>query len=136
MSLLPCPRPPGENRGVPCDVLRCDNPFQSGLNVGIAGSGPIDVRLCGEHQAQIDQGARWLYQWEDRCLLMGRDLPPRAVKAEAKEFLSPDGITRVFTFVVEDHEGGQRDYEFELPSEFRDGIKRILDRGRGGAGPA
>lgn len=117
-----------------CHVLRCGNPSRSSFNVGSPGSGPIDVRLCEEHQAQIGQGARWLYPLDEQAseaqVLMGRDLPPRAVKVNAKGFLSPDGIARVFAFVVEDYEGNQREYEFELPPEVADGMKRIIDRGR------
>lgn len=114
-----------------CQVLRCGNPVRSSLNVGTPGGGPIDVGLCDEHQAQIDRGDRWLYQWEENHLLMGRDLPLRLVQFKAEGFRSPDGIARVFTFVVEDHEGNQREHEFELPPEFADDIKRITDRGRG-----
>ena len=59
---------------------------------------------------------------------MGRDLPSRTVQVKAQGLLSPNGITRLFTFVVEDHEGNQRDVECELPPEFGDDIERIQPR--------
>jgi hypothetical protein len=71
-----------------CDVLRCPNPGRFQFNAGTPESGPYDVSLCEEHQAAIDQGADWIYQLEEENragrLLMGRDLPPRAVGATAK----------------------------------------------------
>ena len=123
-----------------CEVLRCGNPVRSGFNVGTPESGPIDAGVCEEHKSQIDQGARWLYQYEEVSegrLLMGRDLPPRAVECRSRGLISPDGVTWLFTFELEKPDGSQHEVEFELPPEIADGVWRILGRGRreAGAGP-
>lgn len=116
-----------------CNVLRCGNPVQSILNVGPAGH-PIEMAICEDHQSQIDQGARWLYDsGADRGgeLRMARDLSPRVVKANAKGGLrSQDGATRLFTLIVEKHDGEQSEVEFELPPKIAEGFWRVLDRGR------
>jgi hypothetical protein len=119
-----------------CEVLRCASPAASVLDVGTPGSGGVDVGICAEHQSQIDHGARWLFEWEEGSegrlgrLLMGRDLPPRVVKWKARALVSPDGVSRVFSFEVEIPGGSQREVEFELPpGEIADGVWRVLDRG-------
>jgi hypothetical protein len=119
-----------------CEVLRCGKPAASVLDVGTAGSGPVDVGLCAEHQSQIGHGARWLFEWQDGGagrpgrLLMGRDLPPRVVRWKATGLVSPDGVTRVFSFEVENPDRSRREVAFELPpGEIADGVWRVLDRG-------
>lgn len=120
--------------------MRCGNPVHFSINVGVPGSGPIDVGVCAEHHAEIGQGARWLYEYEEGNegrlgrLLMGRDMPPRAAKAAVRGLLSADGIVRLFTFEVENPDGSQHEYEFELSAEIADGVWQILGRGRGEAG--
>jgi hypothetical protein len=119
-----------------CEVLRCGNPAASVLDVGTPGSGPIDVGICAPHQSQIGHGARWVFEWEEGSggrlgrLLMGRDLPPRVVTWKVRGLVSPDGLTRVFSFQVENPDGSRREVEFELPpGEIADGVWRVLDRG-------
>ncbi len=99
-------------------------------NVAPAGSSRIDAAVCEEHQSQIDQGAPWRYLYEDRRLLMGQDVPGRVVRATAKGLVSPDGMTRLFTFVIEDQDGDQREVDFELPSEIAEGVWRVASRDR------
>jgi hypothetical protein len=119
---------------VDCDVLRCGKPGRSQFNAGTPESGPYDVSLCEQHQAAIDQGARWIYQIEEENragrLLMGRDLPPRAVAARAKGLLTSDGTRSLFTFVVEDANGSQREIEFEVPPDIAESVWRVVSRGR------
>ena len=113
-----------------CDVLRCGNLASCVINVAPAGSGRIDAAVCEEHQSQIDQGAPWRYLYEDRRLLMGQDVPSRVVRATAKGLVSPDGTTSLFTFVIEDQDGDQREVDFELPSEIAEGVWRVASQDR------
>src|SRR5487761_105527 len=121
-----------------CNVLRCGNPVTSILDVGPTWQ-RIEVSICDEHQTQIDQGARWLYQSDEHPtgrLLMGQDLPPRAVNITKKGGLrSPEGRPMIFTFTLENHNGDQDDTEFELPPDLAEGLWRILDRDRRKPGP-
>jgi hypothetical protein len=123
-----------------CNVLRCSNPAQSFFNAGTPESGRLDVGVCEEHQSQIEQGARWIYQPAEKIpggrVLMGRDLPARVVEVNVTSgLLAPEGMTRLFTLVVEDHGGSQRGVDFELPPDIAEGVWRVLNRGRGKAGP-
>jgi hypothetical protein len=119
-----------------CDVLRCANPIEEVLSVGDSGTGPIDAGVCGEHDAQIKQGARWVYRWGEESgarLLMGQDLPARIVRASAPGGLRcPEGKTRIFTLTVEKPGGHQDDVDFELPPPVSDMIWQILNRDRVG----
>lgn len=100
----------------------------------------IDVAICADHQSQIAQGARWVYDPNvDHLgeLRMGRDLPPRLVSANSKGGLrSSDGPARLFTFVIRKHDGEEREIEFELPPELADGFAAMASRGRRPPGPA
>jgi hypothetical protein len=136
----PAPYLAGNVSEMACEVLRCGNPADSVLIVSPPGTPLMEAAVCQEHQSQIDQGDRWLYRYEEASgsrLLMGRDLPLRAVHVKVKSgFTCPGGMTRLFAVVLEDHEGSPRDVEFELPPEIADGIWRVLGRGREEPGPA
>jgi hypothetical protein len=123
-----------------CDVLRCGNPGRSQFNAGTPESGPYDVSLCEEHQTAIDQGADWIYQLEEENragrLLMGRDLPPRAVEARAKNYPLASGRRRsIFTFVVEGPDASRHEVEFEVPPYIAEGVWCVVSRGRRNAEP-
>jgi hypothetical protein len=99
----------------------------------------MEAAICGEHKSRIDQGARWLYQpaeVSEGALLMGRDLPPRAVDVSAKELISPDGHTWRFTFMVEKPDGSQREQDLEMAPDVAEGVWRALGIDREAAGPA
>jgi hypothetical protein len=124
-----------------CEVLRCGNAAAEVLDISIPRSGPMSAGICVKHKAQIDQGARWVYEQEKGNegrpgrLLMDRDLPPRALEeSRARTLISPDGVTKVFSLVLEKPDGSREDVEFELPPRVADFVWRILSRGRGGTG--
>jgi hypothetical protein len=123
-----------------CNVLRCSNPARSFFNVGTPESGRFDVGVCEEHRSQIEQGARWIYQPAEKIpggrVLMGRDLPPRVVEVNVTSgLLGPEGMTRLFTLMVENHDSSRREVDFELPPGIAEGVWRVLNRGRGRAEP-
>jgi hypothetical protein len=117
-----------------CEVLRCGSPAQSFFDVGNPRSGPIDVGVCQEHQAQIEQDAHWLYAWEAPAgarLLIGEDLMPRVVKLTTRRFTTVGGEkTRAFTFEAVAHDGSPRDIDIELPPEMAESVWRVLTRDR------
>jgi hypothetical protein len=134
---LACATQAGNVSEMECEVPRCGNPVESVLDVSPPGSGPVDVGVCAKHRSEIGRGARWLFEREEGSdgrlgrLLMGRDLPPRVVRAQSRTLTSSDGVTRLFTFEVDRFNGSRREVEFELPpGEIADGIWRILGRGR------
>jgi hypothetical protein len=94
----------------------------------------MESAVCSEHKSQIDQGARWLYQPAEASggrLLMGRDLPPRAVGAGSKPLLSSEGRVSRFTFVVEKYDGSQSEVVLEMSPDVADCVWQVLNRGRG-----
>jgi hypothetical protein len=94
----PAPYLAGNVSEMACEVLRCGNPADSVLIVSPPGTPLMEAAVCQEHQSQIDQGDRWLYRYEEASgsrLLMGRDLPLRAVHVKVKSgFTCPGGMTR------------------------------------------
>jgi hypothetical protein len=104
-----------------CDVLRCVQPGNAGVNVGTEETGRLDAWLCAAHKTAFDAGERWLWQWEETgpgSMLMGGDLPPIVSCARAKgAYLSNGGRSKVVTFWLRSSDGTESPAEFLVTEE-------------------
>lgn len=58
-----------------CDVLRCDQPGGGIVVIPIGDGAPrFEAVACDEHRDRIENGEKWVWNDEDRCILMGADL--------------------------------------------------------------